>query len=289
MLSFVLLAMTSCAAVEAPEDSVPSTAEKVALCGPGTNGFTFEGHPVRIYRPIAGPGDLPAVVVLHGSEDNGASVRRQTQFDRLADQRGFVTVYPTEPDGNWDLTARGASVLNRLTKTLPCVDQKRVYLTGFSRGSAMALNVACAPGRRAYAAFGGVALADYRHRCDPSKPAAIVYFHGTADTTVSYSHRHKLPGGRMTPPPLAAMHRWAAHNHCASTTPRIRRIGDDVVLRAWHRCRARAAVDFYSITGGDHQWPFAARPNAPRLLPGQSWAAVGAAEVMWEFFSSRSL
>ena len=282
--------LASCAATPAPQASTPTeTASVLRDCSPGTYSTQFEGLPVRVHIPqTAEAGAVPAVVVLHGAGDDGEFVAGQTEMDTAGEANGFMTVYPTDPDGLWSLTKTGSAQLNRLADNLGCADPRRVYLSGFSRGSAMVFNVACAPGARSYAAFGGVAFPDFRPKCRRSRPAPIVYLHGTADQTVSFDSGYRLSTGRQAPAPKVAMRKWAKHNDCRSG-PKRTRIGDDVLLRAWSTCAKRAAVHFYTIRGGGHQWPFKAIPDAPLLKPGQSWAAVGADEVMWRFFATRSL
>ncbi len=292
------LLVASCAATPAVEPpptesgatmAAPSAATSVLEdCSPGTHTGTFDGLPVRVHIPDGVGRGSPAVVVLHGADDTGAVVAQQTQMDKTGEREGFISIYPTDPSGLWSLTAKGASSLNRLAQGLRCADQDRVYLAGFSRGSAMVFNVACTAGPRVYAAFGGVAFPDFRPKCRKSAPAPIVYLHGNADDVVGYSSGYTLSTGRQAPGARTAMRKWAAHNRCRKGPVRTR-IGDDVLRRTWSACRKRAAVDFYTIDGGGHQWPFRAIPDAPLLEPGQSWAAVGADEVMWDFFSSRSL
>ena len=291
------LLVASCAASSAPADpasasaataSAATTTSVLRDCAPGTHRGTFEGRPVRTHIPEAAGARPPAVVVLHGADDSGDYVADQTKMDGTGERDGFITVYPTQPSGLWTLTNTSAGYLNDLARNLACADTDRVYLAGFSRGSAMVFNVACAPGPRAYAAFGGVAFPDFRPRCRAAQPAPIVYLHGDADDTVSYSAGYRLSTGRQTLGARTVMRKWAGHNACRRGPDRTR-IGNDVLLRSWSRCRKRAAVDFYTILDGGHQWPFRAIPDAPLLEPGQSWSAVGADEVMWDFFSSRTL
>ncbi len=210
-------------------------------------------------------------------------------MDLEGKQAGFITVYPSAPDGRWDFSPTGVTQINTIADSLGCADRQRMYLTGFSRGSLMTTQVACSSEPRRFAAFGGVALSDYRAECDSAPPAPWVYLHGTKDSVVSYDRPHDIVGTDWsTLPPRASMTRWAAHNQCAAG-PDISKIGSNAVLRRWSDCQDQADVDFYTLVGGDHQWPFEERPNAPMLKYGQSWAGVGASDVMWAFFEPRQL
>ncbi len=294
LVSATLAACSATGVPTEPASSAPPsatvTASATADCSPGTRDVSFRGQSVRVHIPKGAQGPIPAVVVLHGAGDSGPGVQSQTEFDAEADRQGFMTVYPSAASGEWDLGQQGVAFVEALGRDLArqCADPSRLYLTGFSRGSAMTFTVACSAGRPVYAAYGGVAFADWRARCRRAAPAPIVYLHGTADQTVSFQKGYRFSNGVQTPPTPLAMRKWARHNRCAKGPIRTT-IGDDVVRRAWRACKAAAAVDFYAIKGGDHQWPFKSVPNGPLLKSGQSWASVGATEVMWRFFRKHRL
>ena len=158
-----LAACTGQGATTGTQTSVAATASaSLADCQPGTRDLSFAEHPVRVHLPPTVDAALPAVVVLHGAGDSGPSVQTQTAFDDEADRRGFMTVYPSAPSGQWALNRSGVSFLEDLAGALGCADPDRMYLAGFSRGSAMAFVVACLSQQPVYAAYGGVALADWR-------------------------------------------------------------------------------------------------------------------------------
>jgi hypothetical protein len=47
--------------------------------------------------------DTPLIVVMHGSDENGARIRIETGgFERLADERGLAVVYPDGYEGYWN-------------------------------------------------------------------------------------------------------------------------------------------------------------------------------------------
>lgn len=265
------------------------TSRAVTDCRPGLKTVTIDGMRIRTYIPPGATStELPTVMLLHGADSTGQAIREVTQLDQTAEANGFMAVYPDAPGGSWSLTRAGAARLTTATTKLACTDANRIYLAGFSRGSAMAFNVACSASHEVFAAYGGVSMADFRKRCVDAAPAAIVYLHGTKDQTVGYFTGYRLAGGRQTPSSPQAMRAWARHNRCESP-PALTRIGEDVLLKTWRRCTDNSAIEFFTVRGGDHQWPFASRPNAPLLEPGQSWASVGANEVMWDFFGRHSL
>jgi polyhydroxybutyrate depolymerase len=97
--------------------------------------------------------------------------------------------YSGSPKENRDDTGFIASVLDDVEKRYP-VDQKRLWLSGFSQGGSMVWYVACnLPGR--FAAFAPVAGAFWMplpESC-PAGPVNLRHVHGTADTVVPMAGR----------------------------------------------------------------------------------------------------
>ncbi|MDX6645680.1 MAG: hypothetical protein QOK40_1407, partial [Miltoncostaeaceae bacterium] len=101
-----------------------------------------------------GPGkSLPLVVALHGCTESADQFRQLTGFDQLAEQRGFIVVYPEQTQAanyllcwNWFRStdqARGSgepALIAGLTNSVAQrygVDRSRIYVTGLSAGGAM--------------------------------------------------------------------------------------------------------------------------------------------------------
>jgi poly(hydroxyalkanoate) depolymerase family esterase len=97
----------------------------------------------------------PALFVyLHGCSQSAADVAEGTGWSRLAREKGFVVVYPEQPDGgcwDWPHTAnqhRGAgepSIIAGITQEVARTehaDRRRIYVLGASAGGYMANNVA---------------------------------------------------------------------------------------------------------------------------------------------------
>jgi poly(hydroxyalkanoate) depolymerase family esterase len=164
---------------------------------------------------------LPLVVVLHGCGQTAAQFAQLTQFDRLAEARKFVVVYPEQSTDanalrcwNWFLDAhmhRGAgepSLIAGITAWVQqhyAIDAHRIYVAGLSAGGAMA-SVMGATYPDLYAAIGvgsgceyaaGAPCAGYQS-ADPehagllaqqamgpfARPLPAVIFQGDKDTTV---------------------------------------------------------------------------------------------------------
>ena len=86
--------------VDSPAPEVPR------LSGTLTKGTIEVGGLKRTYLTYVPRGlkGAPLVVVMHGSDENGARIRIETGygFERLADERGFAVVYPDGYEGYWN-------------------------------------------------------------------------------------------------------------------------------------------------------------------------------------------
>jgi poly(hydroxyalkanoate) depolymerase family esterase len=95
----------------------------------------------------------PLIVALHGCTQSADIFRKQTRFDDLAAQKGFIVVYPEQSKGNNQFTcwnwfqsahqnrdAGEPSMIAGITRTIQGqynVDPARTYVAGLSAGAAM--------------------------------------------------------------------------------------------------------------------------------------------------------
>lgn len=193
-----------------------------------------DGMPTALFRNAAGsrsyslylppnqaPQGMPLVVMLHGCKQDPEDFAAGTRMNRLADELGFVVVYPAQSGKanvsrcwNWFEPAhqrRGGepSLIAGITRevvTRHGLDAQRVYAAGLSAGGAMtAVMGAAYP--EFYAAIGIHSGLGYAAASDlPSALAAMqgkgagharsaatptiptIVFHGDGDTTVHPSN-----------------------------------------------------------------------------------------------------
>jgi polyhydroxybutyrate depolymerase len=105
---------------------------------------------------------VPLVISLHGGGGNAGHQRRVSDFNRLADEKGFIVVYPNGTGQRQDaiLTWNGGACcgyamtnnvddvgfIRALIAELSnayAIDPKRIYVTGISNGGIMAYRLAC--------------------------------------------------------------------------------------------------------------------------------------------------
>ncbi|MET7333546.1 PHB depolymerase family esterase [Nonomuraea sp. NPDC005650] len=183
---------------------------------------TYKVHLPSSYRPGT---PMPMLVALHGCLMSGYelnSMEATTHLSELAEERGFIVVYPTQSIlsdlmncWNWELPehrsrdAGEPSLIAGITRQVRAqfaVDPQRVYVAGASSGAAMATIMAVTY-PDLYAAVGIGAGCEYA--CDPAladdpdtispeetatkayaamgpraRPVPALVFQGTADTVV---------------------------------------------------------------------------------------------------------
>src|SRR3954468_11187921 len=153
-------------------------------------------HVPRRYDPAR---PTPLVISMHGAMNWPSFQMALTNWNALADERGFIVVYPAGTGGGpkvWRMsglqTQRRAApdivFISELIDALAAsynIDRARVYANGLSNGGGMTYALSCTLADR-IAAFGPVASAvtDQLDWC--STPAPVVAFHGTDDRFTPY-------------------------------------------------------------------------------------------------------
>src|SRR5437868_3926461 len=214
------------AGTPSPETTMITTPIRSAGCGkpaptpPGSSVIetVLSGGLTRTYLlhvPSGYQANSSEAVILnfHGHSSNAIRQERRSGMSLLADQQGFIAVYPqgvVGPDGRtgWATGLRGrpqvndvlfvSDLLNHLQSIL-CIDPLRIYATGFSNGGGMTNVLTCTLAGR-LAAFAPVSgsYPPYPGGCHPVRPVPLLEFHGTADRIVPYNGS----AGKQYPPIL---------------------------------------------------------------------------------------
>ena len=264
---------------------------------------------VHIPRGYDGSAPVPVVVVLHGAFSNAKTIERRSGFSELADQEGFVAVYPQGIGllglfRHWnsghccgkahkaDLDDVGyvLAVVDDLASSVR-IDRTRLYVTGFSNGGMLAHRIAAeqseliAAAAPVSATIGGQPDRDEPEWTIPSPriPVPILMIHGRADENVPYEGGQG-PKSTGSPIPLSVSRSvdfWVEQNGCEPEPSHASKRGG-VLQETWTACRPGAEVSLYSLDGWDHRWPgpeFTDRPEVDEGLRG-----FDAAPILWEFF-----
>jgi polyhydroxybutyrate depolymerase len=253
--------------------------------------------------------EAPLVVVMHGSGEDSARMRVATGygFERFADERGFVVVYPNGYEGYWNacnvVGDYGANKLNvddvgfltamvgKLIAEIS-VDPGRVYATGISRGGHMAFRLALeAPSRfRAVAAVAANVPAPENSKCKPAGQgtSSVMIMNGTKDPLNPFDGGElKLFGlfrrGRVRSSRESGQY-FADLNNITTPPETIQtQVKDGVqVQQVLWRTDPKVEVELVAIHGGGHVIP---QPywRYPRIL-GPTPKEPNGPGLIWAFF-----
>ena len=210
---------------------------------------------------------LPLVFAFHGSGGTGENLRSYIGFKKIAEDKA-IFVYPDGEGNQWDLDTPTASnkdvaffdALTAEIQSKHCVDQKRVFATGFSNGAYFVNQLGCRRGSDVLRAIaphagggpfgsGGDYDANGNLKC-AGKPPAVMVFHGTDDGAVSLSEGEK------------SVQHWRTADGCSTqSAPR-----SPSPCIAYQSCKA--PVVFCKLPGQGHD----------------VWSQ--GAQATWDFFSS---
>lgn len=291
----------------APKPHLAGSVERGALLQDGTKRSWVS------YIP-ATSADRPALmIVLHGSMGSGQQARAESfgyDFDRLADQNGFVVAYPQGVEGNWNdcrVTQANSAKRRHIDEAAFLralvqhqirehrVDPSKVYVVGVSNGGSMAICLAMlAPDlARAYAAVAASVPTAKNLAATPSGQAvSILIMNGTDDPIVPWA------GGEVVLWPVLAS-RGTVLSTDASVAyflglaglegaPQVTHLADrdptdgtTVEVSLW-TAPDRHRVALFAVQGGGHNVPQPAM-HGMRLL-GRSNRDIRAADEIWNFF-----
>ncbi len=265
------------------------------------------------YVPEGVSAHPPLVIALHGGGGSGEDMERLTyfKFNDLADEEGFVVVYPDAVDKHWN-DGRGLSfyysqandvddvgfieALIDLFKEALDIDTSRIYVTGMSNGALMSYRLACEiPDRfvaiAPVAAGMGTKLAG---ECSPSRGISVLQIHGTDDPIAPYEggllHFGDIPLGYVLSATDTVRY-WADVDNCAVESDWIQwedqyADGTWVKEKRFTDCDDDFEVRQITVIGGGHTWPNGL-PYLPESMIGLVTREFDGAEVIWNFFKSR--
>ncbi len=162
-----------------------------------------------VYAPEDLKQNSPLLLSLHGMNQDIAYQQNQTKWELVANEHGFVVVYPAGINNSWDI--RGMRDIDFILAIIDemydryGIDRDRVYLSGFSMGGMMTYHAATkiADKIAAFAPVSGYLMGG--PNTNSSRPIPIIHTHGTTDDVVGY-------GGVQR-----CMDAWIARNNCPTT------------------------------------------------------------------------
>jgi polyhydroxybutyrate depolymerase len=243
----------------------------------------------------------PVVLVFHGGGGNAASARTVTGFDSLADEEGFVVVYPsgsglladrllTWNAGTccgyaWEHEIDDVAFAEALLDDLgarAAIDSARIFAAGMSNGALMAYRLACELSGR-FAAIGPVAGTQNVETCNPRSPVSVLHIHGSNDQHVPLEGgigSESLTGVDFLSV-ASTIDFWREHDGCPGTPQRWTE--GSIEYELYSPCEGGAAVERVTVVGGGHAWPGAIPAWPGGDVPTQE---ISATRLIWEFFAA---
>jgi polyhydroxybutyrate depolymerase len=303
LLSITLLA--ACDSMQAQERSIPRqkihTGDNYGELSDQGGLRTYYLYTPKSYNPDR---PMPLVMVFHGHAGSGHSIAEVSRFNELAEQKGFIVVYPDGIDHNWYL--RGsfsgkvddvsfvAALIDHL-KQVRNIDSRRIYATGFSKGAILAQDLACElPDQiAAFASVAGTLPLRLKPSCQPPTPVSMLMINGTNDLAVHYEGDAKEQRGAGVSIPETIEH-WRKLNQCPSPA-QVRQLPDPkqsdyfkVNVSHYSGCRGGSEVMLAAIVNGGHLWPGGASQDKS-INQFNANLGFSASETIWDFFQRHTL
>jgi polyhydroxybutyrate depolymerase len=306
LLPVLFFGLISCGKAAAPPTATPTPSATPTLTATATATATAtpEFHPGNSQRTVEVDGaertyllhvppdadpetPIPLVFVFHGWSGLPDGIQGTTDFDYIADQKGFLAVYPRgSGTGNTDLSWNAGiccgyaldhgvddiAFVNAMLEdlgTIAVIDPQRTYATGFSNGAFLSYRLACEMSDT-FAAVAPVGGTLVFQPCEPEQPVALLAVHGLYDMTVPYEGGGDLIDNGF-PPVTGSIQIWVGLNGCAGE-PQVDEPYKNVVRTVYGNCEAGTAVELYTVDFFGHTWPLI------NTFP--------ASETIWEFFAA---
>lgn len=238
--------------------------------------------------------NMPLVFVLHGTTQDGQAIMDISEFNTVAEDNGFITVYPDGIGGSWNTGIAGGSTADDigLIDTLVTVhqsqygiDDSRVFSCGFSAGGYLSYRLACESARcfAGVASVAGTMTDMIASNCNPLYVTPVLHIHGDADFIVAYNGS-AIAGISVD----SVLSTWNSFNSCPSVPvisarPNIN-LPDFSTVDEWvySPCSMSTQNVLLKVNGGGHQWP---GTNALLGGIGAINRDIDASEEIWDFFS----
>lgn len=266
-----------------------SAATGLSSCSlPHESGVSSErlvsGRRQRAYRLFVPPGydgrvRLPLVLDLHGSGGTSADQARNSGFERLGASERFIVATLEAEGGRWNVPVQAnraddvayvGDVIAHVGGRV-CVDEVRVYATGFSGGGRMTSLLACQLGSR-IAAIAPVSGLRFPGPCS-GRAIPVLTFHGLADPQNTYDGHAEGRGAEWLESVPDALASWARHDSCNAQVILDDPPGPLSTMR-YEGCADGTEVRMIRIDGLGHTW---------------AKKEVDTTGVMWQFFKNHRL
>jgi polyhydroxybutyrate depolymerase len=290
----------------APSAPTPVPLQAHHPTGDFVGSLSFRNHirkyDVHVPPSYKGGEPWPMVVCFHGGGGDIGFARRMFRLNEKADKEHFLVCYPNgsgrlrdhvltwnaidccgyAKSHNIDDIAFCRMLLARLSRDYE-VDQRRVYLLGFSNGAMFAYRLATEMPEK-FAAFAIVSGSMCGKEPQPSTPISALIMHGTADKHIPVEGGPgKLAkwGFDVHAQPLSyPVSFWVKADGC-NPTPQVVKT-HEVECKTFTGGKEGSEVILYTIDGYAHSWPGGKRAW---LFADKPYPSLSATDVCWDFFA----
>ena len=154
--------------------------------------MSVSGRDIHVYAPSNLAPKSPLLISCHGMDQDTNYQQSNTHWEAVADTAGFVVVYPRGGTGmnTWDIsgdkdTKWMTEIIAQMVKDYD-VDEKRVYLSGFSMGGMFTYHAMSKIADK-IAAFAPTSGTNVMGASKAMRPVPIIHPHGTSDDVLPYS------------------------------------------------------------------------------------------------------
>ncbi len=277
-------------------------------------------YTVHIPPSYDGKTSVPVVIMLHGGGGTGNAAAAETGWGAKADEAGFIAVFPeamppdpTKPsrfirnpqlwnDGS-DRFYPGQNApddvgfLNAMLDDLLArfaVDERRIYVTGFSNGASMTFRIGAELSKR-IAAIAPVAGALWLEPVRLERRVPMMYITGTADplNLIEGGVPKLATGGsdrvraKPKPPVRNSIVQWSKALGCP-VTPRETSEANGVRTEIYGSGDDGTEVVYITVEGLGHTWA-GGESLLPEFLVGKRSDRINATDIIWEFFKKHPI
>jgi polyhydroxybutyrate depolymerase len=237
-------------------------------------------------------GKLPLVIALHGALGDAERFATVTGWVDKGRREGFIVAIPNGTpkiasrrvwnagtccapanDQGVDDVAFIAAIIDDV-RSQGLLDERRVYLTGFSNGAMMTHRAGCELSQR-LAAIAAVSGTLGIPACQPSRPIAVLQLHGRDDTKVPLQGVQRRSADFTFGSAFDTVAVWRRAEKCGAETRRFQPAAG-VQCEEAVGCRAGATVQFCIVDGLGHEWAAGSKSSA---------GTFSATDYIWDFFS----
>ena len=154
--------------------------------------MSVSGRDIHVYAPSNLKAKSPLLISCHGMDQDPNYQQSNTHWEAVADTAGFVVVYPRGGTGmsTWDVqgdkdTKWMTEIIAQMVKDYD-IDEKRVYLSGFSMGGMFTYNAMNKIADK-IAAFAPTSGTNVFGASKAMRPVPIIHPHGTTDDILGYN------------------------------------------------------------------------------------------------------